>query len=292
MISDRVFSTEFGSLYQGDCLEWMHSLQTNSIDLIFADPPFNLKKDYGENIRDDLTVEEYISWSYKWLDAAIPLLTKGGAIWIYNIPRWNIVLGAYLMQKTELLFRHQVAVSLTMGLPIPGKLSPTHYSLLYFTKGKPRYFKRPRTPIEVCRHCGREIKDYGGHRNKMNPEGVNLTDVWTDICPVRHRKTKHRVANALPEKMLERILTISTQEGDVVLDPFGGSGTTYAVAERMKRKWLGIELGDVDPIIRRLQGQTANFEMPLRGDARKGISKPKMRTKQIKSKEPLCFSLF
>lgn len=257
------FSTALGRLYQGDCLEWMRTLPPESVDLLFADPPFNLKKDYGQGISDNLSPEEYLSWSYQWLDAAVPLLTEGGALWIYNLPRWNIMLGAYLMGKPELMFRHQVAVSMKMSLPIRGKLYPAHYSLLYFTRGKPRYFERPRLPIEVCRHCGKEIHDYGGHRNKMNPEGVNLSDVWTDLCPVRHRKDKHRAANALPEKMLERILTISSQAGDLVLDPFGGSGTTYAVAEKMQRRWLGIELGDTQPIISRLQELQGAAEQPL-----------------------------
>lgn len=86
----------------------------------------------------------------------------------------------------------------------------------------------------------------------MNPEGVNLTEVWTDICPVHHRKDKVRAANALPEKMLELVLTISTQEGDLVLDPFSGSGTTYEVADKMGRRWLGIEQGYTTPIENRL----------------------------------------
>lgn len=214
--------------------------------------PSILKKDYVSGISDNLSEADYIAWSYRWLDLAVDLLCPGGALWIYNLPKWNIIFGAYLMQKAELTFRHQVAVSMKMSLPIQGKLYPAHYSLLYFTKGKPRFFKHPRTPFELCRHCGKEIHDYGGHRSKMNPEGVNLTDVWTDICPVRHRKDKVRAANALPEKMLELVLTISTQEGDLVLDPFSVSGTTYEVAEKMGRRWLGIELGYTTPIENRL----------------------------------------
>lgn len=129
---------------------------------------------------------------------------------------------------------------------------------------------RPRVPIPVCRHCGGDIKDYGGHRKKLNPEGLNLTDVWTDIPPVRHRKTKKRGANQLSERMLERVLTISSDEGDLVFDPFGGSGTTYAVAEQMHRRWLGVELGDVEPIIARLEGRNFDVQLPNKGDAGKG----------------------
>ena len=96
----------------------------------------------------------------------------------------------------------------------------------------------------------------------MNPDGVNLTDVWTDLSPVRHRRTKYRQANALPETMLDRILTISGFDGAAVFDPFGGSGTTYAVAEKKHMKWVGVELGDVEPIIARLQGSKVDSVMP------------------------------
>lgn len=270
---DAKFSTGLGSLYQGDCVPWLRSLPAESVDLVFADPPFNLKKNYGEGIQDDLSEGEYWAWTKTWVAECVRVLAPGGALWIYNIPRWAMPTGAYLLEQPGLTFKHQVAVSMKFGLPIRNRLSPAHYSALYFIKGKrPKSFTRPRTPIELCRHCGKEIRDYGGHRNKMHPDGVNLTDVWTDLAPVRHRKTKHRGANALPEKMLERILTISSAPGDLVLDPFGGSGTTYAVAERMHRRWLGIELGDIEPIRRRIAGEEASFDMPGLGDSRKGGS--------------------
>lgn len=73
---------------------------------------------------------------------------------------------------------------------------------------------------------------------KLNPEGLNLTDVWADIPPVRHRTTKTRAANELSIKLLRRVLEISSEPGDVVLDPFGG-GTTYAAAEEMGRASQG-----------------------------------------------------
>jgi site-specific DNA-methyltransferase (adenine-specific) len=87
----------------------------------------------------------------------------------------------------------------------------------------------------------------------MNPEGVNLTDVWFDIPPVRHSRHKKREgANELSIRLLDRVIEIATDEGDLVLDPFGGAGTTYAVAEIKRRRWIGIELGPVDDIIMRL----------------------------------------
>jgi site-specific DNA-methyltransferase (adenine-specific) len=125
---------------------------------------------------------------------------------------------------------------------------------LYFTKGKPKTFNNIRIPIEACRHCGKDIKDYGGHRNRININGLNLSDVWNDISPVRHAKFKNnnRKVNQLSTKLLERVVNISTNKNDIILDPFGGSGTTYYVSESLKRFWLGTEIEDCNVIIDRL----------------------------------------
>jgi len=86
----------------------------------------------------------------------------------------------------------------------------------------------------------------------------NLSDVWTDVSPIRHKKYKNWECNELPEIILERVLDISTEPYDSVLDPFGGSGTTFAVAEKMKRKWAGCEIEDCGYIIRRLTSIVQN----------------------------------
>ncbi len=250
----QVYSTALGTLYEGDCVKLLPFICNESIDTVFADPPFNLSKVYGLKVNDNRPDEDYISWCKKWLDQCIRVLKPGGAIFVYSLPKWNIILGNYL-NECGLTFRHWIAVNIKLSLPIPGRLYPSHYSLLYFTKGKPKTFRKIRTPIEVCRHCGKEIKDYGGHRGAMNPNGVNLTDVWNDITPVRHWKfkSKKRTANQLSTKLLERVVQMSTLECDVVLDPFGGSGTTYDVCERLERHWIGIELESRDVIVERLQ---------------------------------------
>ena len=152
-------------------------------------------------------------------------------------------------------FRHWITIEISACLPIPGRLHPSHYSLLYYTKGKPKTFRRIRTPIRVCRHCGGEIRDYGGHRHAMNPNGVTLKDVWTDIPPVRHWKfkSKNRRANALSTKILDRVVEMSTVPGELVLDPFGGSGTTYVVCEAKQRYWIGMEIDFAPDIIDRFE---------------------------------------
>ena len=100
-----------------------------------------------------------------------------------------------------------------------------------------------------------EVKDYGGHRGALNPNGITLKDVWTDIPPVRHWKfkSKNRKANALSTKLLDRVVEMSTVEGDLVLDPFGGSGTTFSVCEDKGRRWIGMEIDFAPEIIERLE---------------------------------------
>ena len=169
---------------------------------------------------------------------------------VYNLPRHNAMLGAYLGER--LMFRHWIAVEIKFGLPITGRLYPSHYGLLYYAKGKkPRRFDPPRLAMPTCRHCGGEIPDYGGYKAKMNPAGINLSDVWSDIAPVRHSRFKNREANELSLKLMDRVLDIASEPGDLVLDPFGGAGTTYVAAELKHRHWLGVELSTTDAIIER-----------------------------------------
>ena len=275
-----IHQTAHGSLFQGDCLEMLQMQKDASVDLVFADPPFNLGKDYGKGVSDAMREQEYIDWCKTWVSECYRVAVPGASLFFYNLPKWNIHIASHL-NELGATFRHWIAVDIKFGLPIQGRLYPAHYSLLYYSKGKPTTFVRPRLPIQVCRHCGGDIKDYGGHRDKLNPEGINVSDVWTDIPPVRHRGTKSRGANQLSPKLLQRVLEIGSKQGDLVLDPFGGAGTTYAVAEQLHRNWIGAELGDCQPIINRLEGWPVDYEPPNRGDAGKGarpsaVSQPRL----------------
>lgn len=252
--------TPFGALYRGSCLDVLPGLAPESVDLIFADPPFNLGKSYGSGMDDSIPERRYLDWSRQWIDECVRVLKPGGSFFLYNLPKWNLALGSYLNDR--LTFRHWIAIEMTYTLPIAGRLYPSHYSLLYFCKGpRPTTFTPDRIAMATCPHCTEELKDYGGYKDKMNPLGISLTDVWKDIPPVRHQKFKRRDdGNELSIKLLDRIITMASRPGDLVLDPFGGSGSTYAVAELKERRWLGIELGPVHQIVARLSPSNLNVE--------------------------------
>jgi site-specific DNA-methyltransferase (adenine-specific) len=248
------YTSSLGALFADDCMSVLPHIRDGVVDTVFADPPFNLGKEYGESCNDLKPDEEYLRWCKVRVSECVRTIKPGGAFFLYNLPKWNVLLGAYLVEL-GMDFRHWIAIEISACLPIAGRLHPSHYSLLYYTKGKPNTFGRIRTPIQTCRHCGGEIKDYGGHRDAMNPKGVNLKDVWTDIPPVRHWKfkSKDRKANALSTKTLDRVIEMSTIPGDLVIDPFGGSGTTFAVCEKKARRWLGTEIDFAPEIIDRLE---------------------------------------
>lgn len=253
--------TKLGKLFQGDCISYMKTLPNNCVDLIFADPPFNLNKEYKSKMDDNLSDLSYLEWSEKWLDECCRILKFGGSLFVWNLPKWNTFYASFLNDR--LSFRNWIATDIKFSLPINGKLYPSHYSLLYYTKGdKPNTFNPDRLPLEICRTCFNEIKDYGGYKNKLNPSGITISDVWTDIPPVRHKTHKRREgANELSVKLLDRIIEMASNENDLVFDPFGGSGTTYAVAELKRRKWLGIELGPTDDINERFRTLENDLEL-------------------------------
>ncbi len=244
-------TTSRGILFNADCLEVFKSIRSETVHCVFADPPFNLGKEYKNGLSDQLEQEAYLDWTKSWLSEAVRVLMPGGSLFVYNIPKWLIYIGNFLMDK--MTFRHWIAITMKNTYPRGNNLYPAHYGLLYFTKGTPRLFNKLRVPVPVCRHCGKELKDYGGHRDKLNDAGLNLTDFWEDTSPVRHNKFKTRVSNELKPMIPERAILMSTNPGDIVLDPFGGGGTTFQVAEKKQRYWIGMEIGSCEPIVERLQ---------------------------------------
>jgi len=127
---NRVYQTGYGALYQGDCLKLLPAVAGESVNTVFADPPFNLAKEYGMKVNDNRPDAEYVRWSKHWIDECVRVMKPGGAFFLYNLPKWNIVLGNHLTDS-GLYFRHWIAINIKLSLPIPGRLYPSHYSLLY-----------------------------------------------------------------------------------------------------------------------------------------------------------------
>ena len=201
------FQNEGGVLYKGDCIKVLNQIESNSVDLIFADPPFNLKKDYGTDRKDDMLVSEYIDWSIEWLDECVRILKPGGSLYVYNLPKWCIYYADYLNKR--LVFKSWIAIDMKNSFPIKNRYTPSHYGLLYYVKEGNEYcFNKQRLPIQTCRHCGGEIKDYGGYKKKMSINGVNIADVWYDIYPVRTHK--NRKYNELSMTLLDRVISFSS----------------------------------------------------------------------------------
>jgi site-specific DNA-methyltransferase (adenine-specific) len=126
-----VFQTELGTMYQGDCLSLMSGMEKESVDLIFADPPFNLDKTYESGINDKMAGEEYLRWTEKWILNCVELLKEGGSIFIWNLPKWNTYISKILNQ--HLTFKHWIAVDIKYRMPIKNRLYPSHlwFALLF-----------------------------------------------------------------------------------------------------------------------------------------------------------------
>ena len=124
-------------------------------------------------------------------------------------------------------------------------LQPSHYGILYYVKDpKKTKFYEVRYPHKRCRKCGYLLKDYGGKKAGLHPFGPLVSDVWTDIHRIKHNKYRDEQPCQLPIHLLERIILMSTDENDIVLDPFVGTGTTVIAAKRLGRKFIGIDIDE------------------------------------------------
>lgn len=218
-----------GVLHCTDALSFLRGLPSDTAQIIFIDPPFNLQKHYGDaGPNGDRTRNgAYFRFMMEIFREAGRVLAPGGALYVYHLPRWAMLFGSKLALGLD--FRHWIAVSMKNGFVRGDRLYPAHYALLFFTKGAPSQFARPKVPLQLCRHCGKTIKDYGGYKRFVK-DGINVSDIWDDCSPVRHRKFKHRQANELPLSLLRRIVSISGTPQGVLVDPFVGTGASVVAA--------------------------------------------------------------
>ncbi len=224
---------------QGDCLSLLRNIPDNSVDVTFADPPFNLKKKYNST-KDSLALQEYLDWCEQWIGEMVRVTRPTGSIFLHNIPKWLTYYTAVLNKIAY--FKHWISWDAPTS-PMGKSLQPSHYGILFYAKGaKQNKFYEIRYPHKRCRKCGYLYKDYGGKKWMLHPFGPLLSDVWTDIHRVKHNKYRDDHPCQLPIHLLERVILMSTDEGDIVLDPFSGTGTTALAAKRLGRNFIGLEL--------------------------------------------------
>lgn len=235
--SGELYRERQGDIACADALEVLSSLRKDTVDIVFLDPPFNLGKVYGRRAKraDQLSEAKYYDYMKQILEKSVAALKPGGALYLYHLPRWAVRFASVLHETLN--FRHWIAISMKNNFARGKRLYPAHYALLYYTKGEPARFRRPKTPAPKCRHCKNYLKDYGGYKRFIR-RGINLSDVWDDLSPVRHKKYKHRNSNELPPQILRRVLTISGTHKGLFVDPFAGTGTSIAVALDAKMNFV------------------------------------------------------
>jgi site-specific DNA-methyltransferase (adenine-specific) len=221
-----------GTIFAGEALDFLRTLPARSASIVFLDPPFNLGKEYksGAKHLDNRPEQVYHKWLMKVLRESTRVVANGGALYLYHLPWWAMRLGAFLGSEEKLSFRHWIAISMKNGFVRGDRLYPAHYALLMYTRGEPGAFNRPKLRPVKCRHCHEYVKDYGGYTSIIEQKGINLSDFWEDLSPVRHANRKNRRANELPEALFSRIVAISGGKGGLFVDPFAGSGTGVVVA--------------------------------------------------------------
>lgn len=216
----------------GEAIEKMKSMDADSIDLIVADPPYNLNKDYG-NKSDSRNFDDYIKFTNDWTSEVNRILKPTGTIYVFMGFRFISYLYQILEKDQELLFSNWICWFYTQGIGKKKGFSPRHDDILMFTKSKKFTFNLDdiRVPQKF-------------YRSVNNMRGANPGDVWefSHIHYCQGNRQNHPTQK--PEGLIERMVLASSNEGDLVLDPFSGSGTTLRVCQQLNRNGIGIELNE------------------------------------------------
>ena len=238
-------TTSHGVLYDADCLRVLERMKSEVIDTVFADPPFNIGKDYKNGYNDATARTEYLSWCRRWILECCRILKPGGAFFLYATPELAVQFAPIMGERLD--FRHWIALTMKGTWPRGKKLYPAHYALLYHTRGTPRVFNRLRLPIETCRHCGGENPGLWRPSRQDELRGGESDGFLDGHSPNRHAKFKVRPGvNELKPVIPERAILISTRPGRPRLRSFRrrrlhlpGSGKTAPPLDRRRAPRLG-----------------------------------------------------
>jgi DNA modification methylase len=231
---------EPNNVYCMDCIEGMKLMPNNSVDLIITDPPFNIGKKYNSPYKDHMHKEAYIAWCKKWLAECIRILKPKGSLYLFNYPENNAYLMPYLDQ--HLFFKRW----LTWHYPTNTGMSKfnftrTQHSILFYSKSKNQgecIFNRDEIAEPYKNPTDKRIKALvaSGKKGRTPYDVFNMNIVKN----VSKDRTEH--VCQLPVPLIEIFVKASSNKGDVVFDPFMGSGTTAVAAKKNGRKYVGFEI--------------------------------------------------
>lgn len=244
-----IYEKDGNYLYEGDSIEWLKSIESGTVDLIFADPPYNIKKAEWDKFESQ---EKYIEWSILWIKEASRVLKETGTLYICGFSEILADLKHPSMRYFKgckwLIWYYKNKANL-------GKdWGRSHESILHLRKSKIFTMNIDDIRIPYGKHTLKypvhpqaETSQYGngGKRKDVwtpHPLGAKPKDVIEvpTTCNGMGEKTPHPTHK--PEELLRKLILASSNEGDLVIDPFSGSGTTLVVAEQLNRKWMGCEI--------------------------------------------------
>lgn len=234
----------------GDAIDLLSTLEEDSVDLIIADPPYNLGKSYGNN-SDEMSFSDYLDFTRKWLFECGRVLKKTGSIYVFMGFRYISYLYDIMDKELDLRFNSWIVWHYTQGMGKTKGFSPRHDDVLFFTATDEFTFNLDdiRVPQKY-------------YRQRNNMRGANPGDVWTFSHVHYSNPNRQAHPTQKPEGLIERMVLASSNSGDLVLDPFSGSGTTLRVCDQLERASLGFEINPeyVDMTKKRLDEPFFGFD--------------------------------
>jgi len=224
------------TIVTGDCIKILSRLKEPVADLIFADPPFNIGYKY-DVYEDRKAYDEYHSWTEEWMKLCVDKALKpSGSFWVAIDDDYAAEV-RMIARKLKLTLRNWVIWHYTFGQSTQKKFARSHTHLFYWVKD-PRKFTFDDMAVRIPSARQTTYAD-----KRANPKGKLPDDVWSfsRVCGTFHERARWHPCQ-MPERLLERIVRVSSKPGDLVLDPFSGSGTTCCVAARLKRDYFGVEI--------------------------------------------------
>ena len=243
-------------VHLGDCVAGLKALPDGCVDLAFADPPFNIGYDY-DTYDDTQNDADYLSWCKEWMRQLHRVLKPDGSFWLAIGDEYAAELKVMAHRELGFIPRSWVIWYYTFGVHCKNKFTRSHAHLLYFVKDSTQFtFHNHAMHVPSARQLiyndkranpqGRMPDDTWILRPQDVPEGFDpASDTWfvSRVCGTfKERAGWHGCQ--MPERVLARIIEASSSPGEVVLDPFVGSGTTLTVARKLHRKTLGFELSE------------------------------------------------